>query len=180
MGSKTSRPERFGNAGQSGQGQHLLGPRRVWVAGVLGGRNVAQLTPAFLSAHHFIVATACHEADYGQLIRDYCLSQFQASMEALGPRLWCDWEETLGTYGELTNCTALVAEKLACYWPNRLVDEFFVGLHRRYFRSCSPTGRALRDPPAAVLGPFIALPVLGALLAAALVVWRSKRGEGLV
>ncbi|XP_025944318.1 receptor activity-modifying protein 1 [Apteryx rowi] len=134
----------------------------------------------FVLAHHFIVATACHEADYGQLIRDYCLSQFQASMEALGPRLWCDWEETLGTYGELTNCTALVAEKLACYWPNRLVDEFFVGLHRRYFRSCSPTGRALRDPPAAVLGPFIALPVLGALLAAALVVWRSKRGEGLV
>ncbi|XP_067154711.1 RNA-binding protein 44 [Apteryx mantelli] len=50
----------------------------------------------FVLAHHFIVATACHEADYGQLIRDYCLSQFQASMEALGPRLWCDWEETLG------------------------------------------------------------------------------------
>ncbi|NXE45626.1 RAMP1 protein, partial [Casuarius casuarius] len=144
------------------------------------GGTPAQLTPAFLSAHHFIVATACHEADYGQLIRDYCLSQFQASMEALGPRLWCDWEETLGTYGELTNCTALLADKLACFWPNRLVDEFFVAVHRRYFGGCPLSGRALRDPPAAVLCPFIAVPVLVALLAAALVVWRSKRGEGIV
>ncbi|KAM8806623.1 RNA-binding protein 44 [Eudromia elegans] len=134
----------------------------------------------FVLAQHFIVATACHEADYGQLIRDYCLSQFQASMEALGPRLWCDWEETLGTYGELTNCTALLAEKLACYWPNRLVDDFFVAVHRHYFRNCSQSGRALRDPPPAVLCPFIAGPVLVMLLATALVVWRSKRSQGMV
>uniref|UniRef100_A0A8C6ZEX8 Receptor activity-modifying protein 1 n=1 Tax=Nothoprocta perdicaria TaxID=30464 RepID=A0A8C6ZEX8_NOTPE len=133
---------------------------------------------ALLAAQHFIVATACHEADYGQLLRDYCLSQFQASMEALGPRLWCDWEETLGTYGELTNCTALLAEKLACYWPNRLVDDFFVAVHRHYFRNCSQSGRALRDPPATVLCPFIAGPVLVTLLATALVVWRSKRSQG--
>ncbi|CAN0199940.1 unnamed protein product [Bubo scandiacus] len=134
----------------------------------------------FVLAHHFIAATACQEADYGWMIRHYCLKQFQLSMEGIGQRLWCDWEETVGTYGELTNCTALIAERLDCYWPNRLVDEFFVAVHKQYFRNCSPSGRALHDPPNSVLCPFILLPVLVTLLMTALVVWRSKRSEGIV
>ncbi|KAM9287328.1 RNA-binding protein 44-like [Morus bassanus] len=134
----------------------------------------------FVLAHHFIAATACQEADYGWMIRHYCLRQFQLSMEGIGQRLWCDWDETVGTYGELTNCTALIAERLDCYWPNRLVDEFFVAVHKQYFRNCSPSGRALHDPPNGVLCPFILLPVLVTLLMTALVVWRSKRSEGIV
>ncbi|XP_065418291.1 receptor activity-modifying protein 1 isoform X3 [Chrysemys picta bellii] len=51
----------------------------------------------FVLAHHFIVVTACHEADYGQLIEDYCLSQFKFDMEMIGQKLWCDWDETVGT-----------------------------------------------------------------------------------
>ncbi|XP_066179375.1 RNA-binding protein 44-like [Sylvia atricapilla] len=134
----------------------------------------------FVLAQHFIAATACQEADYGWMIRHYCLQQFQRSMEGIGQRLWCDWDETVGTYGELTNCTALIAERLDCYWPNRLVDEFFVAVHKQYFRNCSPSGRALHDPPNGVLCPFIVLPVLVTLLMTALVVWRSKRSEGIV
>ncbi|XP_068877554.1 RNA-binding protein 44-like [Aphelocoma coerulescens] len=134
----------------------------------------------FVLAQHFIAATACQEADYGWMIRHYCLKQFQLSMEGIGQRLWCDWDETVGTYGELTNCTALIAERLDCYWPNRLVDEFFVAVHKQYFRNCSPSGRALHDPPNGVLCPFIVLPVLVTLLMTALVVWRSKRSEGIV
>ncbi|XP_066045407.1 RNA-binding protein 44-like [Chamaea fasciata] len=134
----------------------------------------------FVLAQHFIAATACQEADYGWMIRHYCLQQFQRSMEGIGQRLWCDWDQTVGTYGELTNCTALIAERLDCYWPNRLVDEFFVAVHKQYFRNCSPSGRALHDPPNGVLCPFIVLPVLVTLLMTALVVWRSKRSEGIV
>ncbi|POI20611.1 hypothetical protein CIB84_015642 [Bambusicola thoracicus] len=84
------------------------------------------------------------------------------------------------TYGELTNCTVAVAENLTCYWPNRLVDEFFVAVHSHYFRNCSPSGRALRDPPNSILCPFILVPILVTLLMTALVVWRSKRSEGIV
>ncbi|XP_053803532.1 RNA-binding protein 44-like [Vidua chalybeata] len=134
----------------------------------------------FVLAQHFIAATACQEADYGWMIRQHCLKDFQDSMEGIGQRLWCDWGETMGTYGELTNCTVLIAEKLDCYWPNRLVDEFFVAVHKQYFRNCSPSGRALHDPPNGVLCPFIVLPVLVTLLMTALVVWRSKRSEGIV
>lgn len=83
-------------------------------------------------------------------------------------------------YGELTNCTFLVAQKMECFWPNRLVDEFFIQVHRHYFHDCSLSGRLLRDPPNRILGPFIVVPILVTLLMTALVVWRSKRSEGIV
>lgn len=51
---------------------------------------------ASLAAQHFIAATACQEADYGWLIQHYCLKEFQFSMEGIGQRLWCDWDETVG------------------------------------------------------------------------------------
>ncbi|CAM2100091.1 receptor activity-modifying protein 1 [Lepidochelys kempii] len=134
----------------------------------------------FVLAHHFIVVTACHDADYGQLIQDYCLNRFKFDMEVIGQKLWCDWDETVGSYGELTNCTILIAKKLDCYWPNQLVDEFFIAIHKHYFKNCSLSGRSLRDPPNNILCPFLVVPILITLLMTALVVWRSKRSEGIV
>ncbi|KAG8508242.1 Receptor activity-modifying protein 1 [Galemys pyrenaicus] len=84
------------------------------------------------------------------------------------------------SYGELRACTQRVAEKLHCSWPGPALDRFFVAVHRRYFKACPASGRALRDPPGSVLRPFVAVPVLVTLLVAALVVWRSKRTEGVV
>ncbi|XP_062972101.1 receptor activity-modifying protein 1 [Elgaria multicarinata webbii] len=131
-------------------------------------------------AHHFIVVTACHEATYGQLIQEFCFSKFKSDMETLRRTLWCDWDKTFGWYEELTNCTVLIAKKLDCYWPNRLVDEFFTVIHKHYFKNCAVSGRSLRDPPNTVLCPFIVVPIFVTLLVTALVVWRSKRSEGIV
>uniref|UniRef100_W5MA24 Receptor activity-modifying protein 1 n=1 Tax=Lepisosteus oculatus TaxID=7918 RepID=W5MA24_LEPOC len=89
-------------------------------------------------------------------------------------------ERRTRSYGELTNCTYLIAQKMNCFWPNRLVDEFFIGIHRLYFKNCSLSGRLPSDPPNNILGPFIAVPILVTLLMTALVVWRSKRSEGIV
>ncbi|KAK9410940.1 receptor activity-modifying protein 1 [Crotalus adamanteus] len=63
-------------------------------------------------------------------------------MEILRKTLWCDWDKTLDCYKELTNCTILIAEKLDCYWPNQLVDQFFITIHRHYFKNCPVSGRA--------------------------------------
>uniref|UniRef100_A0A4W3HIL4 Receptor activity-modifying protein 1 n=1 Tax=Callorhinchus milii TaxID=7868 RepID=A0A4W3HIL4_CALMI len=83
-------------------------------------------------------------------------------------------------YGDLTNCTFLIAIKLGCFWPNPPVDRFFVNVHKEYFANCSQSGRSLSDPSNHILGPFIVLPVMVTLLITALVVWRSKRNEGIV
>ncbi|XP_028663861.1 receptor activity-modifying protein 1 isoform X2 [Erpetoichthys calabaricus] len=98
-------------------------------------------------------------------------------------RLWANGTGATGTkqsYKELTNCTYLVAEELKCYWPNQFVDEFFIGVHKFYFRNCSLSGRLPKDPPNNILGPMIVVPIIVTLLMTVLVVWRSKRSEGIV
>ncbi|KAK1797752.1 hypothetical protein P4O66_008105 [Electrophorus voltai] len=126
-----------------------------------------------------VVALAC-SSHYEYAIEEFCLAKFKLDMEGLDQQHWCSWDDTVVSYLELTNCTFLVAMKMNCFWPNRLVDEFFIRIHRHYFHDCSPTGRLLHDPPNRVLGPFIIVPVLVTLLMTALVVWRSKRSEGIV
>lgn len=84
------------------------------------------------------------------------------------------------SYEELSDCTRHVAQKLDCFWPNAAVDRFFLSIHRHYFRDCPVSGRALQDPPSSVLCPFIVVPILVTLLVTALVVWRSRRLEGIV
>lgn len=133
-----------------------------------------------LLAHHLFMVTACRDPDYGTLIQELCLSRFKENMETIGKTLWCDWGKTIQSYGELTYCTKHVAHTIGCFWPNPEVDRFFIAVHHRYFSKCPISGRALRDPPNSILCPFIALPITVTLLMTALVVWRSKRTEGIV
>ncbi|KAG7503617.1 receptor activity-modifying protein 1 [Solea senegalensis] len=117
---------------------------------------------------------------YDYAIEEFCLAKFRLDMQELDQRRWCNWEDTVELYGDLTNCTYLVALKMECFWPNQMVDEFFIQVHKHYFHDCSLSGRLLRDPPNRILGPFIVVPILVTLLMTALVVWRSKRSEGIM
>ncbi|CAI9586470.1 unnamed protein product [Staurois parvus] len=83
-------------------------------------------------------------------------------------------------YIDVTNCTYLLANHEHCFWPNHIVDNFFTNIHRNYFKNCALTGRLPADPPFPVLCSFIFIPILITLLMTALVVWRSKRSEGIV
>lgn len=145
-----------------------------------GLRGLLQRSLWLLLAHQLLVARAGQPADPGALLRELCLAPFQAEMEAVGTPLWCDWDRTIASYGELTDCTKHVMEKLGCFWPNAAVDSFFVAVHRRYFGGCPVSGRAVRDPPSSILCPLIAVPILVTLLMTGLVVWRSKHTEGIV
>ncbi|XP_054908965.1 receptor activity-modifying protein 1 [Poeciliopsis prolifica] len=130
---------------------------------------VAQCSPALGCGDH-----------YEYLIEEFCLTRFRLDMQELDQSRWCSWEDTAKFYEELTNCTHLLAMNMSCYWPNRLVDAFFIQVHRLYFHDCPVSGRQLRDPPKRILGPFIVVPILVTLLMTALVVWRSKRSEGII
>ncbi|XP_040913342.1 receptor activity-modifying protein 1 isoform X1 [Toxotes jaculatrix] len=117
---------------------------------------------------------------YEYAIEEFCLSKFRLDMQELDQGHWCSWEDTVEIYGDLTNCTYLVALKMECFWPNRLVDEFFIRVHKHYFHDCALSGRLPMDPPNRILGTFIVVPILVTLLMTALVVWRSKRSEGIM
>ncbi|KAM4698064.1 receptor activity-modifying protein 1 [Rhinophrynus dorsalis] len=141
--------------------------------------NPRHLLWIFLAPPLMAVA-GCDEAVYSHVLNEFCLQIFEMKMEELGKRLWCDWEATIEMYGDLTNCTELLALKLDCFWPNHIVDHFFTGIHKKYFKNCSLTGRLPGDPPFPILCSFIFVPILITLLMTALVVWRSKRSEGIV
>uniref|UniRef100_A0A3Q4BVG2 Receptor activity-modifying protein 1 n=1 Tax=Mola mola TaxID=94237 RepID=A0A3Q4BVG2_MOLML len=133
-----------------------------------------------LAAQVLPSACGCNQGFYGRMIRDFCLPKFKLDMAGLDRGLWCSWPDTTEIYEGLTNCTSHVAFRMDCFWPNHIIDHLFTQIHRTYFHDCAPTGRLLHDPPTGVLAPFIAVPVLVTLLMTALVVWRSKRTEGLL
>ncbi|XP_054643450.1 receptor activity-modifying protein 1-like [Dunckerocampus dactyliophorus] len=124
--------------------------------------------------------SGCDRGLYERVIDDLCLAEFKFNMGSVGRGLWCSWPDTREIYEGLTNCTYQVALRMDCFWPDQIVDRFFVQIHRNYFHDCTLTGRLIHDPPASVLAPFIAVPVLVTLLVTALVVWRSKRTEGVL
>lgn len=132
-----------------------------------------------VTACQILSTSACHNS-YEYYITEFCLTKFSLDMKELDQRLWCSWEDTVELYGSLTNCTFQIAQKVGCFWPNQQVDEFFISVHRDYFKDCMLTGRLPHDPPTHILGSFIAVPVLITLLMTALVVWRSKRSEGVM
>ncbi|KAI9526104.1 hypothetical protein NQZ68_002652 [Dissostichus eleginoides] len=133
-----------------------------------------------LAAHVLPSVSGCHTGYYETAINNFCLTNFQRNMAGLDQGLWCSWKDTMEIYEETTNCTYQVALMIDCFWPNQIVDRFFVQIHRIYFHDCALTGRLLHDPPTSILAPFIAVPVLITLLMTALVVWRSKRTEGVL
>ncbi|XP_036925124.1 receptor activity-modifying protein 1 [Sturnira hondurensis] len=145
-----------------------------------GLRGLPQRSLWLLLVHHLFVASADQPADPGALLQELCLAPFQAEMEAVGTTLWCDWDKTIQSYGELSDCTKHVMETLGCFWPNVAVDSFFVAVHQRYFGGCPVSGRAVQDPPGSILCPLIVVPILMTLLMTGLAVWGSKRTEGIV
>lgn len=143
-------------------------------------RRLPQRSLWLLLVHHLFMATACQDIDHDVILQEVCLAPFKEDMEAIGRTLWCDWGKTIESYGELRDCTKHVMSRLNCYWPNPAVNKFFITVHQHYFRSCPVSGRALQDPPIGILCPFIVVPILMTLLMTGLVVWRSKRTEGIV
>ncbi|XP_072902777.1 receptor activity-modifying protein 1 isoform X3 [Hemitrygon akajei] len=139
-----------------------------------------RLLATLLLVNQLNLLSACNEAYYSYLLKHICLEAYRFQMTDVGKKLWCDWEETLSSYRDITNCTFLIANKMDCFWPNQMVDQFFITIHKEYFVNCSISGRALGDPPNNIVGPFIMIPVMITLLMTALVVWRSKRNEGIV
>ncbi|CAG5934127.1 receptor activity-modifying protein 1-like [Menidia menidia] len=133
-----------------------------------------------LAARVLPSVSGCNRHFYDAMISQLCLDKFKLDMEGLDRGLWCSWPDTTRIYEGLTNCTYQVALRVECFWPNQIVDDFFMRVHRSYFHDCAQTGRLLHDPPVSILAPFITVPVLVTLLMTAVVVWRSKRTEGML
>ncbi|XP_034037966.1 receptor activity-modifying protein 1-like [Thalassophryne amazonica] len=143
-------------------------------------QSAALLLVLVITAQVLPPAWGCSRSFYERVITDLCLVKFKLDMGGLERGLWCSWPDTMEIYEGVTNCTFQVALRLDCFWPNHIVDRVFMQIHQMYFHDCALTGRLLHDPPVSILAPFIAVPVLVTLLMTVIVVWRSKRTEGVL
>ncbi|XP_014903395.1 receptor activity-modifying protein 1-like [Poecilia latipinna] len=133
-----------------------------------------------LTAHVGPSECGCDGRLYQKMINDLCFNHFKEEMGRLDSGTWCSWPETMEIYEGLTNCTCQVALRMDCFWPNQLVDNFFMKIHNTYFHHCALTGRLLSEPSIGILTPFIGASMLITLLMTTVVVWRSKRTEGML
>ncbi|XP_015229444.1 PREDICTED: receptor activity-modifying protein 1-like [Cyprinodon variegatus] len=142
--------------------------------------RVGLLLLLLLAASVNPLVPGCDGQFYETKINHFCMEIFQIDMGRLDLDLWCSWPETMQIYEGLTNCTYQVALRMDCFWPNQVVDAFFMKIHRMYFQHCALTGRLLQEPPISILVPFIGVSVMITLLMTAVVVWRSKRTQGML
>ncbi|XP_032802270.1 receptor activity-modifying protein 1-like [Petromyzon marinus] len=126
----------------------------------------------------FAPVRMCNELELKNNLDMQCLVMFKSHMEELGSDYWCDWLIISSLYNALTNCTQEKAGQSDCFWPNSVVDAFFLDVHRRFFSNCSRDEPVLADPPDTVLGLLVAGPAVLAAALTALIVWLSKRREG--
>ncbi|XP_062451316.1 uncharacterized protein LOC134151049 [Rhea pennata] len=77
---------------------------------------------------------------YRDWISLYCWAPFHAALAATPEEKRCCWDHIGSIYSELSNCTELLAEVLACPWPSSTLDAFFLQIHAEYFSGCAGAG----------------------------------------
>ncbi|KAK3551502.1 hypothetical protein QTP70_017367 [Hemibagrus guttatus] len=122
--------------------------------------------------HHF---GKCNETLLRILGEDYCLKYFDSLMSELREEEWCDWEMVLSNYNELTHCLEdLCATFVHCYYPNPVVQDMFVKVHKKYFSLCGTKEEVLPDAPARVVLVLTLLPVSVIPILVYMVIWKSS------
>uniref|UniRef100_A0A8C8VDR4 Uncharacterized protein n=1 Tax=Pelusios castaneus TaxID=367368 RepID=A0A8C8VDR4_9SAUR len=129
------------------------------------------------------------EADGSALCRDtylewislYCWTTFHAAVMATPEQILFSLASSLlllRIYSDLSNCTALMAEALACPWPSPALDSFFLQIHMENFPNC--TVAASFQPSEPPLGPIVTLatvPIFLTLLLVALILHKARKAE---
>ncbi|GAA6076916.1 uncharacterized protein LOC113652095 [Tachysurus ichikawai] len=122
--------------------------------------------------HHY---GQCNEKLLRLYGKEFCSDHFDSVMSDLGKDNWCDWEMVLSDYHQLTQCLEQVCALLAhCYYPNAVVQEMFVEVHKQYFNVCKLNEEVLPDAPAKVVLVLTLLPVSVIPILVYMVIWKSS------
>uniref|UniRef100_A0A8C1JTC0 Si:ch73-334d15.2 n=1 Tax=Cyprinus carpio TaxID=7962 RepID=A0A8C1JTC0_CYPCA len=114
----------------------------------------------------------CHE-DMLMPFSGQCWESFHDSMSELGKENWCNMEMVIRNYNKLTECIEYVCSLATCFYPNPVVEQLFVRIHRQYFSSCN-NEEDLTDAPAGVVLISTLLPILLIPFIVYIVVWKSS------
>ncbi|KAK2855418.1 hypothetical protein Q7C36_007287 [Tachysurus vachellii] len=122
--------------------------------------------------HHY---GQCNETLLRHFGKEICSDHFDLFMSVLGEENWCNWEMVLNSYHDLTYCLEQVCAVVAhCYYPNAVVQEMFVEVHKQYFSLCGTKEEVLPDAPARVVLVLTLLPVSVIPILVYMVIWKSS------
>ncbi|XP_018609336.1 receptor activity-modifying protein 3-like [Scleropages formosus] len=106
-----------------------------------------------------------------------CGDRFQRDMMQVDPHNWCNLTHFIRDYNVFSYCTEWSAEDIGCYWPNPLVENYIIRVHKLFFSNCTVEPILWVDPPDNMLALLILTPVLLTLVMTILVAWYSRRGD---
>ncbi|XP_068561234.1 receptor activity-modifying protein 1-like [Cebidichthys violaceus] len=110
---------------------------------------------------------------------DYCLSDFNKSMETSGYQDSCPWPTVKRIYNELTICVDNGANKSLRKGHGFVKDRVFLEVHKMYFRHCGQ----VQDPPLTALimliAPVIIVTLFLPILCVNLTTWNTDKANTL-
>nr|XP_019942764.1 PREDICTED: receptor activity-modifying protein 3-like [Paralichthys olivaceus] len=121
---------------------------------------------------------ACNESRL-QWEVEFCGENFKRDMAHIEPQYWCNLTYFISEYHLFTMCTEKQSHIVHCYWPNLVVESYFIQIHKHFFSNCTMNGAIWVDPPEDTLTALILIPVFLTMAMIALVVWCSKRSDNL-
>nr|ACI67267.1 Receptor activity-modifying protein 1 precursor [Salmo salar] len=115
----------------------------------------------FQEQEHFHVFSHCNEDLLGKYSLLICWDQFHSEMKDINKELWCEWDQVIRPY-------------LGCYFPNQVVQDFFIQIHSSFFQACPEEEELFPDAPSGVVLTLTLIPVSLIPILVFLVVWKSK------
>ncbi|XP_034027306.1 receptor activity-modifying protein 3-like [Thalassophryne amazonica] len=108
---------------------------------------------------------------------EVCGENFKRDMARIDEQYWCNLTYFIREYHSFTSCTENKSKSINCYWPNPLVENYIIHIHKHLFSNCTLEEVIWADPPDETLTVLILIPVFLTLAMIALVVWCSKRSD---
>lgn len=100
-----------------------------------------------------------------------CGADFDAEMMSISTGNWCVLEHVINPYHKMTFCLEELSVMVDCYYPNPIIQDFFLSIHSYYFHNCSNEDY---DAPQGLVMALTLIPVSIIPVLVYLVVWRSK------
>ncbi|XP_028824755.1 receptor activity-modifying protein 3 [Denticeps clupeoides] len=108
---------------------------------------------------------------------EHCGEIFKKQMAHVDPQHWCNLTHFISEYNFFSDCTEAKAQAVDCFWPNPLVENYIIQIHKHFFFNCTVETVVWVDPSDDMLAVLILIPILLTLAMIALVVWCSKRSD---
>ncbi|XP_035514235.1 receptor activity-modifying protein 1-like [Morone saxatilis] len=106
-----------------------------------------------------------------------CGKEFHTQMESVSTEDRCVLDNIIRPYHEMTVCLEKLSNLIGCYYPNPIIQEFFVQIHSEYFKNCAEEELLHPDAPHGVVITLTLIPVCLIPVLVYMVIWKSKVQE---